>query len=216
MEKVDYIYYINLKHRTDRDEQMRAELKTLGLLTAERFNAIKHAKGEVGCGRSHIGVLKLAASQLESTPARASPGAVMVLEDDTQFLVDRTTLDKYVEVFLADPNAHILCLGHNDQRSTDYNEYFCRTTLTFCANCYVVKQDFIPILVANFEEAVKFDETSIPIDVSWHKLQKDYIFLVPKKPVAIQRCSHSDIVGKKVNYGLPRPSEKLIRLYGHH
>ena len=46
---IDKIIYINLDKRIDRREHMERQLEKFGL-TAERFSAIKHEEGIVGCG----------------------------------------------------------------------------------------------------------------------------------------------------------------------
>ena len=88
---MDKIYYINLDKRVDRKEEIEGELKRMNL-EAERYSAIYTPNsGIVGCGYSHLNVLKMARDlQLKN---------VLILEDDFVFLVDRETLDREIKQF---------------------------------------------------------------------------------------------------------------------
>ena len=55
----DGVYYINLKYRPDRKEQIEKELNNFNI-KYERFDAIKHDIGIIGCGLSHLAVLEKA------------------------------------------------------------------------------------------------------------------------------------------------------------
>jgi thiol:disulfide interchange protein DsbD len=55
----DGVYYINLKHRLDRKEQIEKELNNFHI-KYERFDAIRHNIGIIGCGLSHLAVLEKA------------------------------------------------------------------------------------------------------------------------------------------------------------
>jgi GR25 family glycosyltransferase involved in LPS biosynthesis len=53
----DGIYCINLDERTDRWGQAQKEFGKLGITDVNRFSAIKHEKGAIGCRESHLGVI---------------------------------------------------------------------------------------------------------------------------------------------------------------
>ena len=55
-QNIDHIFYINLEKRQDRKEEIENELNTHGLV-GERFDAIPHNPGCVGCAKSHLSVL---------------------------------------------------------------------------------------------------------------------------------------------------------------
>ena len=57
---IDIVYYINLNHRTDRKQIFLEEMKKINFPEnkIKRFEAIKHDRGEIGCSKSHIAVLK--------------------------------------------------------------------------------------------------------------------------------------------------------------
>ena len=55
MTPIDHTWYINLEHRTDRKDQIEAELNKMGIV-AERFPAIYDSFGALGCSMSHLAV----------------------------------------------------------------------------------------------------------------------------------------------------------------
>ena len=68
-------YCINLDERPEKWEQIQADFKNTGLNVA-RFPAIKHAKGWIGCGQSHVALARLAKQKgLEW---------ILIVEDDCQ------------------------------------------------------------------------------------------------------------------------------------
>ena len=74
---IDHIFYINLDKRIDRKIEFEVEMKKLNW-NAERFPGIYYAppKGIVGCGKSHLAVLKLAKERNYKN--------VLIMEDDFQ------------------------------------------------------------------------------------------------------------------------------------
>ena len=89
MSGIDRIFFINLDHRTDRRVEIENELDIKGL-EYERFPAIRHETiGGVGCGRSHIGVLRLAKER--------GYKRILVLEDDFMFTTDSLDIIKKLD-----------------------------------------------------------------------------------------------------------------------
>ena len=81
MDNFGGVFYINLEKRKDRLLQIENELTTYDL-PFERFEAIEMKPGIVGCGYSHLAVLKEARE-------RGLPN-VLIFEDDFEFIVDKT------------------------------------------------------------------------------------------------------------------------------
>ena len=50
---IENVFYINLETRKDRKKQVEQELNALGW-KYERFNAIRHTNGRIGCSMSHL------------------------------------------------------------------------------------------------------------------------------------------------------------------
>ena len=94
LERLGSVMLINLESRPDRLEQATAEMQRLGIHQAERFDAIPSANGALGCALSHAECLRrLLAKDWD---------AMMVCEDDVEFLVERSHLDALVDAFLDD------------------------------------------------------------------------------------------------------------------
>lgn len=74
----DKIYCINLDERTDRWEQVLKEFDKVGIKNVERFSAVKHDKGAIGCRESHLGIIK--------TVKENGFKNVLIFEDDVLFL----------------------------------------------------------------------------------------------------------------------------------
>jgi glycosyl transferase family 25 len=75
---IKHAFYINLEHRTDRNEHVINQLTTLGLPSFQRFNAIKMENGAVGCSMSHLKILEDA--------QKNNLDHVLIMEDDITFL----------------------------------------------------------------------------------------------------------------------------------
>jgi glycosyl transferase family 25 len=77
---LDRVFYINLDKRTDRRQEIETEIKKVPGLweKAERFSAIEHPFGCVGCTRSHLEVLRLAKTRGYSQ--------ILILEDDFMWI----------------------------------------------------------------------------------------------------------------------------------
>lgn len=205
MDLIEKTFYINLEYRKDRNEHLLEEFKKINFNKFERFNAIKHEYGPVGCCLSHLEVLKKAKElKLKN---------VLIIEDDLEFLVNREEIDKYIIAFLNDEELDVLCLAFNVKSGslTNYNQYFYRTTDTQTASCYIIKEKMIDVLITNFEQSlhlltkVEIDRPVLPkyaIDCTWKWLQPHYKFMISSVRVARQRASYSDNLKTYVNYGV--------------
>jgi DNA mismatch repair protein MutS len=79
---IDKIFYINLEKRTDRREEIEKELTDYGLIDkAERYEAhyTPHS-GIIGCGYSHLNVLKLAKENNYNCPNFNEGFAINIIE----------------------------------------------------------------------------------------------------------------------------------------
>ena len=197
MDLINKTYYINLDHRKDRKEHLTKEFQRIGFDNFERFPAVHCNFGALGCGLSHLSILK---KFLEDPEIEIG----MIIEDDAQFLVDREKIDEYIKNFKEDPDSDILCLGFGSYDQVPYNSQFHRSLNLQTTSCYVVKKKFIPILIENISESCQLLSKSFnmenSIDIYWKKLQKNYIFLIPKEKVVKQYPSYSDIIKRYVSY----------------
>ena len=96
------VHYINLEERKDRKELVESELNELGW-EYERFNAIKNEIGIIGCGMSHLKLIKLAKEK--------NLDYIVVLEDDIQFMRKSWYNKKITEIINSDFNFDVFLLG---------------------------------------------------------------------------------------------------------
>jgi len=188
---VEKIVYINLDHREDRKSHIVAELAKVGIPESkvQRFAAIKHTKGQIGCTMSHIAALKLAIQE--------GWNSVIIMEDDAQWSNFETGYKTLEEI----ANKHdVVILGGTFARYNGDKLIHCSTTTG-----YLIHKAYYTTLLENFEEGLaNLIETQrgpkYAIDIFWNRLiAKDNWALI--KPSLIRQIpGHSDIVGYCVNY----------------
>ena len=194
------ILYINLDHREDRKNETLAEFSKIGLKGTVRLPAIAEENGALGCAKSHVAAL----TRLRNTDFTAA----IICEDDVEFLVDRTKLDKVVQAFLDSPSLGVLCLVNRVRgpRIRIHNELAVSNNIQMAA-CYVLKPWALAPLLDSFSISAQGLAGGEParthaIDQGWKKLQsRVMLFGVPWAHVARQRESFSDIEKKVKSYG---------------
>jgi glycosyl transferase family 25 len=199
MDKISKIIYINLERRQDRREQIEQELSAIGLI-GERFNAINHTSGIVGCGLSHLAVLKQAEeNQWEN---------LLILEDDFQFLVPKETLNQQVQAFW-DLNIpwDVIMLSYNMNSSLPYNDLIGRVTDAQTASGYLVNRHFYPTLINTLNPAIPLLESTgnhweYANDQCWKQLQPISQWFYFMTRLGKQRGSFSDNSNRYMDYGV--------------
>lgn len=194
------VHLINLASRPDRLQETNEEFARMGIVDWSRFEAVKSADGALGCALSHAHLL----GGLDRTVS-----AVMVCEDDIEFLVGPDELDALLEEFLANPALDVLCLAFNVvSRPYVVSQALAVTTNTATTACYVAKGRAMRLLRDSFLDSAKLIQEGKPLGVAaadqrWKKLQRrTLIFAIPRVRAARQRNSFSDIEGKEVSYGV--------------
>jgi glycosyl transferase, family 25 len=194
------VHFINLASRPDRLRETQDELQRMGLVSWSRFDAIKNDNGALGCALSHAGVF-----------AGLQPGetAVMVCEDDIEFLVSPEELRELVQEFLENPALDVLCVAFNAlAKGHPISSRLDITSNTQTLACYVAKASAIELLRDSFSESARLIQEGKPlglvaVDQHWKRLQRrTLIFAIPRKRAARQRPSFSDIEGQDVSYGV--------------
>lgn len=188
---VDKIVYINLDHREDRRKHIVAELTKVGVPESkiQRFSAIKHQRGAIGCTSSHIAVLKLAIQE--------GWNSLIIMEDDAQW----SNFEAGYKALEAIEASHdVVILGGTSHRYNQNKLVHCQTTTG-----YLVHKAYYERLLANFEEGLKkFLETNNPpqfaIDMYWAKLMAIDNWALIRPSLIRQIPGHSDIEGYSVNY----------------
>jgi len=151
--------------------------------------------------------------------------AILICEDDVEFLCSKNELDTHIDDFLKDHQAEALCLGYSSRTHYPYNALFLKTTDNQTRTAYIIKRSlaadlldlwrqlYILRISENYKKTPNwyltlFSDlplTTFPEDIyrgdqCWKILQNCRRFLIPKKPLAKQRPSYSDIECKHVNY----------------
>ena len=193
--------YINIAKRTDRRDSTEiefAKLKAIGWPgNVERFDAIIHSRGEIGCALSHIACLEKAKE--EKWPF------VFICEDDVAFL-DPIKTSSSLNTFI-DSNTpwDVIMLAANCLKHEPFREDAVRIREAYAATAYIVSFHYYDVLINNFKGALELLLTRAKsvynsIDVCWISLMKsDKWYLIT--PLAVtQKKSYSDIWHCEVDY----------------
>lgn len=195
---LDNNYYINLDHRTDRNESTIHELSKLGIKNPHRFSAIKKDNGAIGCFMSHLEVLK-------SVRNRNLP-YVTIFEDDILFLEPKETLEKLDRIVNSDIEWDVILLGGNNYPPYQkINEGCIKVNNCQTTTAYIVKQSYYDTLINHWQKGLdKLIETNdhrkYALDQYWKILQKKDNFILITPINVVQKESYSDIERTNVNY----------------
>lgn len=214
MNLLQHILYINLEHRTDRNEHFLRQMEQFNQIISEqkwgeplqpkRFNAIRHpTHGALGCSQSHLECLKMAREK--------SFSQVCIMEDDfectdPQLLL--TQLKQFQDEFPSQDDWDVLMLGGNLFRSavvpgkTSCN----KVTNAQVAVGYIVQKHYYDTLIENFTNGFAHltqqptKHASYAVDMYWKSLQPQHKWFVIKPLTVKQLPSYSDIEKRRVNY----------------
>jgi GR25 family glycosyltransferase involved in LPS biosynthesis len=207
MENIDHIYYINLDHRDDRDEEIQGELFKLQI-DPQRVTRVSgiytNGFGILGCGLTH----KFIVEQFLLSPYRNC----LILEDDFQFLFNSKIIQESIgKIFQNNINFDVIMLSGNILLSETTPYSFLRKVLDGqTTSGYILSKKFAPKLLQSFTESTKllqnfYRETrkkkyEYCLDIYWKKLQPYSNWFVLSPKLGIQRKSFSDIENKITNY----------------
>jgi glycosyl transferase family 25 len=191
---IDKIFYINLEKRTDRREEVEKELTDYGLIDkAERYEAIytPHS-GIVGCGYSHLNVLKLA--------KECNYKNVLILEDDFMFIVPKEEFEESLQAFFETTPTYDVCMisyivqkGEEIPNNTIIGKVIDGQT----ASGYIVSNHYLDVLIQLYEWAIPLlDQTNehwnYANDHVWKRLQPNDKWYYMLKRLGKQRDGYSD------------------------
>lgn len=198
----DHIYYINLDHRVDRNEEFLAEMKTLGIPSEHytRVSAIYNEEcGALGCSQSHAKAIKLF---LESPYQRC-----IIFEDD--FVSKKEEWDDFFQKMKAYPDEgwDLIQLSGNILDSCETSISFLRKAFYVqTSSSYLLQKRFAPKLLENIEEGSRKLETTYSesscLDIYWIPLQEKNLWFISEPLIGYQRESYSDILKRITNYGV--------------
>ena len=207
LENIDAILYINLDHRTDRNEHCLNEIKKIDptLSKTHRINACKiGSNGALGCSLSHIKALELFIKNPEWNN-------IMILEDDFTFTYENPN-DIHILInylFVNVPNFDVLLLGVGigdlKIEPTD-NELIFKVNSSQTTSGYIVSRKYLYTLLANYRKSsnkmIKFGK--VPqwcLDMFWKRLMPFSNWYTLKNRLGYQYVNYSDIEQGTKNYG---------------
>lgn len=141
-----YHFYINLNKRAERNKNATEQLKLLGITKPNRFEAIEHEIGIVGCAKSHIKCIEIAKE-------RNFP-FVCIFEDDIVFRdIDkcRDMINKYIDIDY--DVLYIGCRVINNKYEFITDELI-RINNAYCNHAYIVKSHYYDKILENLYEGV--------------------------------------------------------------
>jgi len=202
---IDIVYYINLNYRIDRKDRFLKEMKKINFPEnkIKRFEAIKHDRGEIGCSRSHIEILK--------EFIKSNNNNCIIFEDDFIFNVEpnivKSTLKK---IFDNNINYDVIMLSGNIYKYNNTNyDFINKVNDGQTTSGYLLSKKFAQKLLDNYIEGEKLlnshDRNYYPIyaiDQYWKKLQPDNNWYIFNPILGKQNDSYSDIEKQYVNYNV--------------
>ena len=136
---MDQHFYINLKNRPEKNQQTITELRKLGIKPNKinRFDAISHEVGLIGCVLSHIAVLEKA--------KELGWNYCIIFEDDIQISSKKKVIEKFNKYINYDYD--VLYLGcWNVKRPIPIENDLSRVVKAWCTNNKYNIDDYIECL----------------------------------------------------------------------
>lgn len=200
------VYYINLAHRTDREQQLLQDpnREKTGW-EYERIDATLDSNGALGCGKSHIKALDRFVNDVDNTDPYS-----IIMEDDFMFTLPGNEVNCAVEKAVSH-NPNVVCLAYRligPASSSPLTNGLLEINRCFTTSCYVVRREYVKTLRECFRNAVMGLSSGLPncvsaIDVAWCKLQgpgRGFLGISPKG--GCQRPGYSDIEKRYCDYRL--------------
>jgi glycosyl transferase family 25 len=198
--KIDAVYYINLKKRQDRQQEFLDNFPSMDESRIIRINGYYYPEnGAVGCLMSHINALN---QSLQDNKGEN----ILICEDDFH-IKDMVYCNKMLGLlFDKIHDWDVIMLGQNtiDSQDTgiesDNKEKIIRIKNSQTASGYLIKREYIPRLLQIYENDLNnFVKTgewgNYYVDQSWKVLQSTDNWFSFKPNIGVQRPSFSDIQG---------------------
>jgi glycosyl transferase, family 25 len=198
---IQHIFYINLKHREDRQHNVITQLNTLNVIhqNIHRFDAISHINGAVGCAMSHLACLTYA--------KKHNWDNVLIIEDDIVFLNPNVLKCQFNKFLSHNISWDVIIIGGNNiPPYKKINDCAIKVSRCQTTTGYVVKSHYYDKLIDNFTKGIKLllanqkKHYLYAIDKYWFHLQQtDNWFLIIPTTVT-QLDGYSDIEKRKTYY----------------
>ena len=200
---IDQVIYINLDRRTDRKAHIEEEFRKMGIERYERFTAIdRPGQGIVGCGYSHLAVLKQAKERQLSS--------VLIFEDDFTFVVSPEEFRENIRQFFESPvhsNYDVCMLAYNLHESEPCPDapFLRRILYAQTASGYLVHSRYYDQIIQLYEWALPLLESTghhwiYANDVIWRKLQAKDRWVCFSQRIGRQIDGFSDNANCYMNY----------------
>lgn len=206
MQHIPKLYFINLSYRGDRYAEFLGWVKESGF-PAEKVERIEafHTPGAgfIGCLASHILALQTFFDSGEELG--------MICEDDFMPLNNVEFWGHYERLFQDKVEFDIIMPTYNKLESEEGPVPYLKKMLhSFSASCYLIRRDFVPRLLAIWQDALQHLIEEQPkttqrlemycTDVAWMPLMKASRWYCFYPRIGKQRDSFSDIQGHMTSY----------------
>tara|TARA_R110000744_G_scaffold30667_2_gene72454 strand:- start:1607 stop:2230 length:624 start_codon:yes stop_codon:yes gene_type:complete len=198
MELNKFHRYINLDCRPDRDTLCKDQLSQIGIDSPKRFSAYETTDGIIGCGMSHLTILKMAKDN--------NYPYILVCEDDVVFCSPEILKNKIA--VLQNDEWDMLLLGGNIDcfvAPIHHSGDAFRIHKCFTTTAYIIREHYYDTLIECWETALKKlvkdkKNTNYFLDVAWFPLQQRDTWLLVKPLQVHQRAGYSNIEKRHTDY----------------
>ena len=192
---------INLDKRKDRLDGLKKEVQKIGFDKLNRFPAIEHSEGLIGCGYSHLGCVQKA--------KELGWDCVLILEDDVLFPEPKLLQDFVNKYYHTDFDVMFLGAHIYDGEAQSSADEIIRVLKSTCLHAYIVKSHYYDKLIANFSEGLQRKIIEKPsdvfstynVDVYISKVQYYDHWIAPMKCLATQKEGWSDNFNRSYDHG---------------
>lgn len=193
------ICYINIDDRTDRQIRFEKHMNDYNLFF-ERYSAIKHDFGPIGCAKSHLNVLKNAKENNYEN--------IIIMEDDFAFNIPPKVLDEKLKlIFDNNLDFDVFHLSFRWRLCEDISEYSYLKKLTFChyCSCYIVNNKCYDEIIDCWEKALILLKTTkksslYSCDISYTHLLRKKKWYCFNEPLGMQLSGYSNIENRYINH----------------
>jgi len=201
MENIDAILYINLDHRTDRDEHIRGEIQHIDptFSKTHRVSGVHVPNhGALGCSTSHCNALTMIMQHPDWNTC-------MILEDDFTFSSPLDAVHQIDTLFKESPTFDVFLLAYNDVHMNSISTSIHRVYSSQTTSGYIVHRDYIPTLLNNFTTSRDHLKRCGPshdmcIDQYWKQLMPIGRWYTLSTRIGYQYMNYSDIEQKVVDH----------------
>lgn len=212
------IFYINLKHRDDRNKQILSQFTDYMINNDQvtRVEAVYNKNGATGCNASHVKALEMAKNYFNKYKNKF----LFIVEDDFVWRsgAPGNSIERLVSTLMSlednDPGWGVLllsCNSNNEIMPSDRGYVTLKEADRLCqtASGYVINANYIDILYTMWNDNLKLrmdsnfkqqSHDAMAIDQVWKSIQHDGKWYVASPLMGKQQAGYSDIEKVNVNY----------------